>query len=76
MKAGKRVKLQFSYHRNLEYKASHQNLTSLFIITHEVMKVLLTSSCILMDFPIHIDTISMGLPIVHLKGSEVEFSQL
>ena len=29
-----------------------------------------------MDFPIHIDTISMGLPIVSLKGSQVEFSNL
>ena len=28
--------------------------------------------CILMNFPILIDTISMGLPIVHLKGSQVE----
>ena len=26
-----------------------------------------------MDFPIHIDTICMGLPIVYLKGSQVEF---
>ena len=25
--------------------------------------------CILMDFPIHIDTICMGLPIVYFKGS-------
>ena len=24
--------------------------------------------CILMDFPIHFDTISMGLPILYLKG--------
>ena len=32
--------------------------------------------CILMDFPIHIDTISMGLPIVHFKASQVEFSNL
>ena len=31
--------------------------------------------CILMDFPIHIDTISMGLPIVQFKGSHVEFSK-
>ena len=29
-----------------------------------------------MDFPIHIDTISMGLSIVHFKGSQVEFSKL
>ena len=30
--------------------------------------------CILVDFPIHIDTISMTLPIVYLKGSQIEFS--
>ena len=24
------------------------------------------------DFPIHIDTISMGLPILHFKGAHVE----
>ena len=28
---------------------------------------------ILIDFPIHIDTICMGLPIVYFKGSQVEF---
>ena len=27
-----------------------------------------------MDFPIHIDTISMGLPIVYFKGSQVKVS--
>ena len=32
--------------------------------------------CILMDFPIHINTVSMGLPIVLFKGSQVEFSML
>ena len=26
-----------------------------------------------MDFPIYIDTISMGLPIVYFRGSQVEF---
>ena len=26
-----------------------------------------------MDFPIHIDTISMGQPIVFFKGSQVEY---
>ena len=31
--------------------------------------------CILMDFPIHIDTISMGLPIVYFKGSRVDVSK-
>ena len=29
-----------------------------------------------MDFPIHIDTISMGMHIVYFKGSLVEFSKL
>ena len=32
--------------------------------------------CILKDFPIHIDTISMGLSIVYFKGSQVKFSKL
>ena len=32
--------------------------------------------CILMDFPIHIDTISEGLPIEHFKGSQGKFSKL
>ena len=32
--------------------------------------------CILMDFSIHIDTISMGLPILYFKGSQVAFSKL
>ena len=32
--------------------------------------------CILMVFPVHIDTISMGVPIVYLKGSKLEFSKL
>ena len=30
---------------------------------------------ILMNFPIHIATISMGLPIVHFQGGQVEFSE-
>ena len=30
-----------------------------------------------MDFPNYVDTISMGLPIVHfIKGSQVTFSEL
>ena len=32
--------------------------------------------CIQMDFPIHIDTISVGLPIVYFKASQVDFSKL
>ena len=31
--------------------------------------------CILMDFPKHIGTVSMGLAIVYSKGSQVEFSK-
>ena len=31
--------------------------------------------CILIDFPILIDTISMELTIVYFKGSQVEFSE-
>ena len=31
---------------------------------------------ILMDFPLHIDTISMDLSILHFKGSQVELSNL
>ena len=41
--------------------------------THEISVLTL---CILMDFPIHIDTISIGLPIVYFKGSLVDFSNL
>ena len=29
--------------------------------------------CILIDFPIHIGTISMGLPIVYFKGHRLNF---
>ena len=29
-----------------------------------------------MDFPTHIDTISMGLPIVYFKVLQIEFSKL
>ena len=32
--------------------------------------------CILMDFPTHFDTISMRLPIVYIKGSQVAFNFL
>ena len=31
---------------------------------------------ILMDFPIHADSLSIGLPILHFKGSKLEFSVL
>ena len=30
----------------------------------------------MLDFPKHIDTISMGMPIVYSEGSQVEFSKL
>ena len=29
--------------------------------------------CVLMDFPIHIDSMIMGLPIVYVKGSQFFF---
>ena len=32
--------------------------------------------CILMDFPIHIETISMGLSFVYFKRTQVERSKL
>ena len=31
--------------------------------------------CILMDFPIQINTIRMGLSIIYFKGSQVEISK-
>ena len=31
---------------------------------------------LLMDLPIHIDILSMGQPIVYVKGSQVGFSKL
>ena len=36
----------------------------------------MVNSMYLMDFPIHIGTISMGLPIVYFKAQQVEFSKL
>ena len=42
------------HHKNLRYV----DLPHLYSIT----------LCILMDFPIHIDTVCMGLPIVYFKG--------
>ena len=38
-----------------------------------VMDVVL-NPFILMNFPIHIDAIYMGLPIVHFEGSQADFS--
>ena len=32
--------------------------------------------CILVDFTIHIDSISMGLPIAYFKWSQVDFPKL
>ena len=44
------------------------------LIQYDCGKLLTLS--ILMVFPIHIDTKTMGLPIVYLKGSQVEFCEL
>ena len=38
--------------------------------------ILVLTLCILMDDPIHIDTISMAMSIMYFKGSQVEFSKL
>ena len=35
-------------------------------------RIVIKLVCILMDFPIHIDTISLGLPILYFKGSQVK----
>ena len=48
-------------------------LLLVFELAHDIRSLTL---CILMDSPINIDTISMELPIVYLKGSQVEFSEL
>ena len=46
--------------------------------TGNFMVKLLTKSiltfCILMDFPLHMDNISMGLAIVYFEGLQVEIS--
>ena len=34
---------------------------------------LIAAVCILMDLPIYVNTICMGLPIVYFKESKVEF---
>ena len=41
-----------------------------------VIGALRVNTLYLMDFPIHIDTISMGMPIVYFKGSYVKLSIL
>ena len=44
-------------------------------IIHVIFNSLL-NFCILMDLPIHTDTLSMGLPLVYFKGSQVEVSKI
>ena len=41
-----------------------------------LIQIKVLAFCIRTDFPILIDTISVGLPIVYFKGSQVEFSKL
>ena len=48
----------------------HANLSSIIWLFYYL------TLCILKDYPIHIDAISMGEPIEHFKGSQVEFYQL
>ena len=38
--------------------------------------MVLLNLCIQLDFPIHIDTIDMGLYILYFKGSQVKVSEL
>ena len=45
-------------------------LEILVLIAYAQMSLTL---CILMDFPKHIDTINMGLPILYFKGSQVDY---
>ena len=45
-----------------------------YYIFSDLFSVYLTL-CILMYFPIQIDTLSMRMPIVHFKGSQVDFSK-
>ena len=52
----------------LPYFAGHRSKYMVFLYTYSL------TLCILMDFPIHIDTISMGQPIVYFKESQVVFS--
>ena len=47
-----------------------------FSITKEHLHRMSLTLCILMDTPIYIDTVSMGMPIVYLMGSNVDFSKL
>ena len=42
----------------------------------EIVRSFKLTLCYQMDFPIHIDTICMGSPILYLKGSQVEVSDL
>ena len=42
---------------------------------HPNSKTYISTLKILMDFFIHIDTISMGLPTVYLQGLQIEYSK-
>ena len=46
------------------------------VLPAKLLLFLQLTVCILMDFPIHIDTISMGLPSVYFKGLQVVVSKL
>ena len=45
-------------------------------IVSGLLKIVGLSFCFLMGYSIHFDTISMGLPILYFKGSQVEVYKL
>ena len=45
-----------------------------FYFTYHPVCCHLLTLCILVDFPIYIDTISLGLPVSYFVGSQVEVS--
>ena len=47
--------------------------TNHFFEIHETCPSFFLALCIWMNFLIHIDTISVGLPIVHFMGQQVDF---
>ena len=59
----------------LRIKSNKQNYSKPLKPLQMTISITLTL-CILIYFPIHINTISMGLPIVFFKGSQVEFFKL
>ena len=47
-----------------------------WLYTLKVNIIFKLTLCIPMDFPMHIDALSMRLPILYFKGSQLEISKL